>query len=64
MKKLSKPASLLVTQFTACLILMAASLKAGAPNLPPTNVPEPGPMGLLALGFVALLIARRMNRNK
>ena len=34
----------------------------GATNATP--IPEPGPMGLLVLGGVALVIARRISRNK
>jgi len=32
--------------------------------VPDATVPEPGPMGLLVLGGVALLLTKRIKRNK
>ena len=45
----------------ATTFLLAADL-AYAPG--PSPVPEPGPIGLLVLGFVALVCARRFRKNR
>jgi len=48
---------------TTALLLLLQSGMALASD-PSANVPEPGPLGLLVLGGVALAIARRFSRNK
>ena len=62
MTKLSKFKSLRAAQCSGALILLAVSNYAAAPP-DPTNIPEPGPVGLLLLGGVALLIAKQIKRK-
>ena len=62
MKKYSMILSKIVRWFSLCAALLMMSSFASAGN--PTSVPEPGPLGLLVLGGVALAIARRIHRNK
>jgi|GEM_PF-1895934 len=52
----------LFTVFAILLLMQTNTVLAGPSQ--PTSVPEPGPMGLLVLGGVALLIAKRFTRNK
>ena len=59
MRDFKKPATLL-----AAVISLASVSTVALAGFPDATVPEPGPMGLLILGAVALLVSRRFMRNK
>lgn len=61
MQNISKISSKYAKQTGLCALLI---MLPGIASATVASVPEPGPFGLLILGGVALVIARRFKRNK